>query len=174
MGMKMMSRIVVLLTMLSLSSLSCAADVSLDRFLSDGFAGKVPASQMLWMTPELKTRVAKVLDHPYAGMRVKYWRDGNRTAWVIDEIGKERPITIGVVVSAGHIELVKVLAFRESRGGEVRYPFFTKQFVAAGLKDGDRLDRSIDGITGATLSVWAVTKVSRLALIFHSEVMRNG
>lgn len=170
----MMSRVVVLLTALFLSSLSRAADLTLDHFLADSFSGKVPSSQMLWMTPELKTRAAKVLDHPYAGMRVKYWRDGNRTAWVIDEIGKERPITIGVVVSAGHIDQVKVLAFRESRGGEVRYPFFSKQFVNAGLRDGDRLDRGIDGITGATLSVWAVTKVSRLALIFHSEVMRNG
>lgn len=170
----MFSRILLLVGTLLLSLRVAAADVTLDAFLVESFAGHAPATQMLWLTPELKTRAAKVLDHPYAGMRVKYWREGNRTAWVIDEIGKERPITIGVVVSAGHIEQVKVLAFRESRGGEVRYPFFTKQFVNAGLKDGDRLDRTIDGITGATLSVWAVTKVSRLALLFHSEVMRNG
>lgn len=170
----MLSRILLLVCALLLSLRVAAAEVTLDAFLTESFAGPAPATQMLWLTPELKTRAAKVLDHPYAGMRVKYWREGNRTAWVIDEIGKERPITIGVVVSAGHIEQVKVLAFRESRGGEVRYPFFTKQFVNAGLKDGDRLDRTIDGITGATLSVWAVTKVSRLALLFHSEVMRNG
>lgn len=170
----MLSRILLLVCALLLSPLVAAAEVTLDAFLAESFAGQAPATQMLWLTPELKTRAAKVLDHPYAGMRVKYWREGNRTAWVIDEIGKERPITIGVVVSAGHIEQVKVLAFRESRGGEVRYPFFTKQFVNAGLRDGDRLDRTIDGITGATLSVWAVTKVSRLALLFHGEVMRNG
>ena len=100
-------------------------------------------------------------------------RVGDRTAWVIDEIGKERPITIGVVVADGRIESVDVLAFRESRGGEVRYPFFTKQYKNLGLKDGDRLDGHVDGITGATLSVWAVTKVSRLALVLHSEVIRN-
>lgn len=168
-----MARFILLFSLLWTSSV-LAADVSLDRFLQDGFAGKVPAHQMLWLTPDLKARVAKVLDHPYAGMRVKYWRDGNRTAWVIDEIGKERPITIGVIVDAGRIAQIQVLAFRESRGGEVRYPFFTKQFVNAGLKEGDRLDSRIDGITGATLSVWAVTKVSRLALMFHGEVVRNG
>lgn len=151
-----------------------AAETTLDRFLAEAFAGKAPATQMLWLTPTLKTRAARVLEHPYAGMRVKYWREGNRTAWVIDEIGKERPITIGVVVSGAHIEQVQVLAFRESRGGEVRHPFFTRQFVSVCLKDGDRLDRGIDGITGATLSVWAVTKVSRLALLFHGEVIRNG
>lgn len=170
----MFSRILLLVGTLLLSLRVAAGEVTLDAFLAESFTGQAPATQMLWLTPELKARAAKVLDHPYAGMRVKYWREGNRTAWVIDEIGKERPITIGVVVSAGHIEQVKVLAFRESRGGEVRYPFFTKQFVNAGLRDGDRLDRTIDGITGATLSVWAVTKVSRLALLFHGEVMRNG
>lgn len=165
---------IFLLLLLCCMSPARAAEVPLDRFLQDGFAGKVPAHQMLWLTPDLKARAAKVLDHPYSGMRVKYWREGGRTAWVIDEIGKERPITIGVIVDAGRIAQVQVLAFRESRGGEVRYPFFTKQFVNVGLKDGDRLDGRIDGITGATLSVWAVTKVSRLALMFHGEVVRNG
>lgn len=165
---------IFLLLLLCCISPARAADVSLDRFLQDGFAGKAPAHQMLWLTPDLKARAGKVLDHPYSGMRVKYWREGGRTAWVIDEIGKERPITIGVIVDGGRIAQVQVLAFRESRGGEVRYPFFTKQFVNVGLKDGDRLDGRIDGITGATLSVWAVTKVSRLALMFHGEVVRNG
>lgn len=168
-----MARFIFLLSLLWTSSV-LAADVPLERFLQDGFAGKVPAHQMLWLTPDLKARAAKVLEHPYAGMRVKYWREGGRTAWVIDEIGKERPITIGVIVDDGRIAKVQVLAFRESRGGEVRYPFFTKQFANVGLKDGDRLDGRIDGITGATLSVWAVTKVSRLALMFHREVVRNG
>lgn len=155
-------------------ALPAHAEVPLYRFLQEGFAEKVPTQDMLWLTPDLKARAAKVLEHPYAGMRVKYWREGDRTAWVIDEIGKERPITIGVIVNEGRIAQVQVLAFRESRGGEVRYPFFTKQFVNVGLKDGDRLDGRIDGITGATLSVWAVTKVSRLALMFHREVVGNG
>lgn len=170
----MLSRVLVLVGMLLLGMNASAADVPLDRFLGQAFAGKVPAAQMLWLTPELKARAAKVLEHPYAGMRVKYWREGHRTAWVIDEIGKERPITIGVVVSAGHVEQVQVLAFRESRGGEVRFPFFTGQFANSSLKEGDRLDRNIDGITGATLSVWAVTRATRLALLFHGEVAGNG
>lgn len=167
-------RSVIFLLLMVLALPSRAADATLDGFLAGTFAGKAPTPQMLWLTPDLKARAARVLDHSYAGMRVKYWRDGNRTAWVIDEIGKERPITIGVVVANGRIEQVQVLAFRESRGGEVRYPFFTRQFANLGLKDGDRLDGHVDGITGATLSVWAVTKVSRLALVFHGEVVRNG
>lgn len=167
-------RRLMFLVLLVLALPSRAAEASLDEFLAGSFSGKVPVPQMLWLTPDLKARAARVLEHPYADMRVKYWHDGNRSAWVIDEIGKERPITIGVVVTHGRIEQVRVLAFRESRGGEVRYPFFTRQFVNVGLKDDDRLDARIDGITGATLSVSAVTKVSRLALVFHNEVVGNG
>lgn len=149
-----------------------ATEVPVDRFLEESFKGKPPAHQMLWLSPDLKARSARVLGHPFPGMRVKYWREGGRSAWVLDEIGKEQPITIGILIENDKIARVQVLHFRESRGGEIRYPFFTNQFRNVALKEGDQLDSRIDGITGATLSVWAVTKVSRLALMFHGEVLR--
>jgi Na+-translocating ferredoxin:NAD+ oxidoreductase RnfG subunit len=67
------------------------------------------------------------------------------------------------VVDAQQVELVKVLAYRESRGWEVKHPAFTQQFVEASLVE-NKLDKHIDGITGATLSVRAMTKVVTLAL----------
>ena len=81
------------------------------------------------------------------------------------------PITIGVVVAEGKIEQVKILAYRESRGGEVRYPAYTRQYLGASLTNKNNLDQSIDGITGATLSVWAVNKVAALALYYHGQVI---
>lgn len=81
----------------------------------------------------------------------------------MNEIGKEKPITFGIVVRAVKIEYVKVLALRESRDGEVRHPAFTQQFKDARL-EGQELDRHIDGVSGPTLSVWAMTAVTRLAL----------
>lgn len=59
--------------------------------------------------------------------------------------------------------------FRESRGFEVRYPFFTDQFRGARLREGLDLDREIDGISGATLSVRALTKLARLALLLRAH-----
>jgi hypothetical protein len=70
------------------------------------------------------------------------------------------------VISQGRLDHVRVLAYRESRGQEVRDPSFLKQFAGAGLAQGDRLDRGIDGISGATLSVHAMERMSRLALYF--------
>ncbi|MGI9288240.1 MAG: FMN-binding protein [Pseudomonadales bacterium] len=105
---------------------------------------------------------------------MRYWRAGNRTAWILDEIGKERPITLGVVVENNTIAQVKVLTYRESRGGEVRHAFFTNQFIGAMLNEKRQLDRDIDGVTGATMSVRAVTRVAQVALLFHQHVTHTA
>lgn len=165
---------VLLLLLTGFLTLAAEAGVSADAFVAEAFGGRGHEAKMLWLTPPLKQRAEKILGHGYDGLRVKYWRSGNRTAWILDEIGKEQPITIGVVVADGRIVRTQVLVFRESRGGEVRHGFFTRQFADAALTANDTLDRNIDGITGATLSVWAVTKVARLALAFHQEALRSN
>jgi hypothetical protein len=114
------------------------------------------------------------MGHDLGVLRLKYWEKEGRTAWILEEIGKERPITAGVVVNDGKIERINVLTFRESRGWEVRYPFFTDQFSDATLKEDKQLDRHIDGISGATLSVKAMTKMARLALLLDHEVEVSG
>ncbi len=81
------------------------------------------------------------------------------------------PISIGVVIENDAIKTVKILAYRESRGGEVRFPSFMAQYRGATLDAEGKLDRSIDGITGATLSVWAVNRVAALALYYHSQAI---
>lgn len=142
-----------------------------DEYLRGVFPAELPAAKVLWVTGELRDGVERMLGHDFNSLRVRYWYDGAKTAWVLDEVGKEMPITIGVSVDAGAIDNVKVLEFRESRGWEVRYPFFTDQFVEARLGPNERLDRNIDGITGATLSVKAVTRVARIALLLHEHVV---
>lgn len=77
------------------------------------------------------------------------------------------------MINDNKIESIKVLAFRESRGWEVRHPFFTDQFSDAALKENKQLDKHIDGISGATLSVKAMTKMARLALFLHQEIERR-
>jgi len=86
--------------------------------------------------------------------------------WILEETGKEELITAGFVVVGGRIDHVRVLVYRESRGQEVRQSSFVKQFKDAKLARGNRLDRDIDGIVGATLSVGAMERMARLALLF--------
>lgn len=141
-----------------------------DDFLDEVFAGAPPAPKAVWLTAELREDVAGILGHPPATMRLRYWKQGERTAWIVEEIGKEKPITTGIVVTAGRIETVKVLIFRESRGWEVRHGFFTDQFREAGLEPDGELDRTIDSISGATLSVSAVTRLARMVLYLDARV----
>lgn len=141
-----------------------------EDFIAAAFAGAAPKARVLWITKKLKPHVRAILGHDYPALRVRYWLHKGRSAWILEEVGKERPITVGVVIDGGQVVRVQVLVFRESRGAEVRQAFFTSQFRGARLTEDLALDRNIDGISGATLSVRALKKVVRLALYFHGQV----
>ena len=143
--------------------------LSVEKFIAGSFDTSNVAIETLWLRDEEKKLAERILNHPL-GLRTRYWISGKRTAWIFDEIGKELPITIGVVVEAARIVDVRILAFRESRGWEVRYPFFTKQFTDLALIDNTQLSGPIDGISGATLSVNAVKRAARAALHFHRMI----
>ncbi len=134
-------------------------------FVEESFPTGEPAVRKLWVSGDLKTQVRELLGRDMGRLRVRYWTRGDRTAWILEEVGKVEQITSGVVVQAGRIERVKVLIYRESRGWEVRLPFFTDQFRDATLDPDLHLDRGVDGISGATLSVDAITRLARLALL---------
>ena len=118
----------------------------------------------LWLDKETKRRIEKLLERPFPGARVRYCQKDGKTGWILDGIGKTEPITSGIVVHEGRVEQVRVLVFRESRGAEVHRQAFVDQFDDTTLVEDHRLDRRIDGITGATLSVWALKRQVRLAL----------
>jgi len=143
-------------------------------FINRVYNNVPPKVSKLWIKKDLNVKINEIMEHDLGVLRIKYWEKAGRTAWILEEIGKERPITAGIVVNNSKIESINVLTFRESRGWEVRYPFFTDQFSDATLKEDKQLDRHIDGISGATLSVKAMTKMARLALMLHQEVEASG
>lgn len=141
-----------------------------EQFLDIVFTKAVPTAKVLWLGAEDKKIVADILSHKYNRMRVRYWQEGADSVWVLDEIGKEKPITIAVHIHEKAIKQLKVLTFRETRGDEVRHDFFSAQFNDAMLTQRNMLSKHVDGITGATLSVRATTKVARLALWLNTKV----
>jgi hypothetical protein len=166
-----MRKLLPLLLLLAVAGAALARGVyqAPDDFLAEVFAGNPPPAAVVWLRGEVKTAVADILGHDYPALRIRYWGKGKRSAWILDEIGKEKPITVGLVVEDNSLRTIRVLEFRESRGWEVRHGFFTDQFNGARLTDKQELDRSIDGISGATLSVRALKKLARLALYLHSR-----
>lgn len=139
-------------------------------FLTSVFTENVPEPQLLWLTGDRQTAATAILGHPPASIRVRYWQHKTRSAWILEEIGKEEPITAGFIVDNGTLQNVQILIYRESRGWEVRYPFFTDQFHGAQLNGEQQLDQPIDNISGATLSVGAITRMARLALYYAGLV----
>lgn len=161
-----------LLTWLCAHSVVSAKGVYLEpvAFINNVFSGQPPAPRKLTIKGELAQDIKNILEHRYKKIRLSYWQHQQRTVWILEEIGKERPITAGFVVENNKIQDFKVLVFRESRGWEIRNEFFTRQFSGAYLKTNQRLDRHIDNITGATMSVNAMKKLSRMALYLHNHV----
>jgi hypothetical protein len=177
--MKMCRQIAFLLLNMLLSATALAGGMYQEPadFIKQVFDNKPPKAEILWPDKETKKQMADILAHNYQGLRIRYWQQASKSArksaWVLEEIGKEKPITAGIVINSGQIELVKILAFRESRGWEVRHDFFTDQFKQASLKDNHQLDKNINNISGATLSVRAVTKLARIALLLDQQLQQK-
>ena len=142
-------------------------------FLSESL-GSNPTSATYTLTKEDKEAAKKILGHNYKTARIRYWTSGKKTAWVLEEIGKTQPITTGFAVDDRKIDRVRVLVYRESHGGEVKNKFFTKQFNGAklGAAPTYSISKRINSISGATLSVNALRKLSRFALYLDSKVKK--
>ena len=166
-----MKKYILLSFLLCISGIAVAKGIYQTQadFLNEVFAGEVPKPSLLWLTGDIREAATKILQHKPGRLRIRYWARGARSAWVLDEIGKEQPITVGIIINDGQIEGLRVLAFRESRGDEVRHDFFTRQFQQLTLKPDLQLSNSIDGISGATLSVRALQKLARLALYLDQQ-----
>ncbi len=139
-----------------------------EDFVADAFPAGAPDASAIWLRADLRDAVQTVLGRPPLP-RIRYWRQDQQTVWILEEIGKDQPITAGIIVRDGAITEIRVLVFRESRGWEIRHAFFTRQYRSARLTDGNRLDRPIDGITGATLSVQAMTRMAKVALLLDAQ-----
>ncbi len=86
-------------------------------------------------------------------------------AVVVNEIGKHRPITFVVGVDVGgKVRGVEIMVYRESVGSDVRTGRFLKQYQGKTLDAPLRTGRDITNISGATLSVRAVSRGTRKAL----------
>ena len=143
------------------------------EFLRRAFSEAQPTPAIIWLSGDRKSSVRQMLGHDYPAMRLRYWCQATRSAWILEEIGKELPITVGVIVDKNHIQSLRVLTYRENRGGEVATPAFSDQFTGVALDTDGALSAKIDGISGATLSVHALTRLANMALFLHAETGCN-
>ena len=168
----MLKKLLLVILLSCFSSIQAGEYQSTEDFLSQVFSGTPPKPKLLWLKKDIQKQAAEILKHKPGFLRTRYWQTDQQSVWIINEIGKTKFITIAVVIKDKKIVLLKVLAFRESRGWDVKHDFFTDQFKQNGLNADLTLTQPIDGISGATLSVRALTKVAQLALYFDSLVQK--
>ena len=161
---------VLILLITPLAAFAGGVFQSQESFVNQTFGDKAPASKVIWINKERRKVVEKILQHRTSFIRVRYWQQGSKSAWILSEIGKTKQISVGIVIDDNKISTVKVLAFHESRGWEVKHDFFTKQFQHASLDSNHHLTNEINGISGATLSVRALRKIARIALYLNQQI----
>jgi len=86
-------------------------------------------------------------------------------AFLVEEIGKHRPITFVVGVrDDDKVQDVAVVAYREAYGGEIRHRRFLVQYHDRTATDALKPYQDITNIAGATLSVEAAGRAVKKAL----------
>ena len=130
--------------------------------------------KMIRSTEELKEKIRQRMGKT----KTSVWEDSYVTfiakkgdtilgyAVIVEEIGKHRPITF--VVGVGNDRKIKdaaLMVYREAYGGEVRDRRFLQQYKGKELKDPFLPYRDIQNISGATLSVEAIGRGSKKALV---------
>ena len=73
--------------------------------------------------------------------------------------GKLQPITYAVFFdSESKVQKSHIIKYREPIGGEVSNRHWLKQFIGKSSSSGYKIGSDVDGISGATISVNAVTR----------------
>lgn len=95
-------------------------------------------------------------------------------AMIAEEIGKFKPISFLVKVSPeGRVDRVEILVYREAVGADVRRQRFLRQFKGKTARDGLRINRDILNVTGATMSVQAVSAGVKKTLVILDEIYKK-
>jgi hypothetical protein len=132
---------------------------------------------LLASTAEQRARIEARLGYPLAHNRwtVFVAQSGAHVdgyALFDDELGEHMPITFAVKVSpAGAVAAHEIVAYRESRGDEVRDERFRRQFVGKRACDPLRAGDDISAVSGATISSRAMAVGVKRALVLIEELV---
>ncbi len=140
-------------------------------FIGHQFAVETPAPQRVWINKDRKKEISKQINPSTLKLSYRYWQKDDKTVWILNEIGKERDITTGIVIKNNHVQKVEVLVYRESRGGQVQNPRFTQQYYQKNKQSN--FTKEIDSISGATLSVNALNKQVKLAFMLNNYLAKD-
>ena len=142
-----------------------------NRFLMSGLdVEELPGHSYIIINEDIQDNIKKILKDTYHLPLIKYWKAGNKVGFVLEAIGKHEFITTGYIVENNKIIDAKVLVYRENYGYEIEQDYFLDQIRGNAVKKNGKLVKSIANISGATLSVKAMRKLSKLSLYLYTII----
>lgn len=117
--------------------------------------------ERLWLNDIQRDKISKLCNQKIEDKRMVFYggkKSGKIIGYMLIDhyIGKSLPITYMVVLNIdGTVRDVAIMVYREPQGMEVRYKSFLKQFFG---KNASSTFKDVNAITGATISVRAITK----------------
>ena len=172
-GLKALGQLIIFLTLPALSvaeekKFELSVYLTKKQALEIAFPGADSVDrEKIWLTNEQRVTIGQITLEKIEDHRITYYagkKAGKPMGYmVIDHvIGKSFPMTFMVVLNLdGTVRNVEIMVYREPRGWEVKYKSFLSQFFG---RNADSDFRDINSITGATLSVRAMTKGVRKAV----------
>ena len=140
------------------------------EFLEKIYNGSEQERKRLIVKGDTKKTLKKIMGENYRKAIFSYWIKDKKTIWILNSIGKYKPITAGFVVEDCKINSAHVLIYREQIGYEIKYPSFLSQFNGKTLRKDVKLNENLDNISGATLSVNSMDRMGRIALLLDALV----
>lgn len=130
------------------------------------FPGRKTELRWVDLTKDQTEAIEKASGERVRAPRARVWWGPNGEALFIDQVvGKHEFITYAVAVStAGTVQGIEIMDYRETYGSEVRGAQWRQQFVGKNAKDALKVDKDIRNISGATLSSVHVTNGVRRVL----------
>ena len=134
-------------------------------FLNSVFKDDIPKKKRLIVKKDAQENIKKIMGDTYNKRLFSYWEKNDNKVWILNSIGKYKPITAGFVVNDCKIKSSHVIVYREAHGYEIKFPSFLLQFTDAEIDDNMKLNLKVDNISGATLSVNSMQRMAKTALL---------
>lgn len=134
--------------------------------------------QLIALTADERATIDKRLGTRASPRIFKYWVGSQKGvvigyAVIDDVLGKDQPITYMLSVDEKLVvRSVEILAYRESRGGEIRQADWRAQFDGGRAESPLRIGSDIRNIAGATISCRSLTDGVRRQLVALSVLVK--
>jgi len=142
-------------------------------YLEKIFQGPPPEPGYLWIKPSIRPKIEAVIMHGYNGFRIKYWDKNEKTVWILEDIAKEKPVCVGIITYQEKIISLDIIFSNGKWGKQIQNINFINQFENVEIDEKGILNKNIDGISGATLSVNVVSRLAQLALLLDKIKYSN-